>query len=438
MAATTEGPNQVKSGYARRLALAGGLVLVLAAVTVGALYSQQRAKAMARAQAVRLMVAERKFDEARTLIDAWIAGRPDDGEPYYLRAKIEVAANRPDAALAAMRLAVQHGFGDEPINVLRAVLMARVGEADAAEPVLRRALDSSTESQPEVAEALARIYLSSFRLSQAAGALERWMKDDPAAGRPYLWRNEIDQRIDAEAPVLIRNYRMALQRDPSLDKARLGLADKLRETQRSDEAEAEYAAYLKRNPKGVEGHIGSGQTSLQKGDLAAAIRHFEDALAIDPNEVTALRELALIDVRQGQFRRACGRLEKVVKIDPFDPELRANYSRALKMAGDEASAREQSAAAERLRNEHREMNVIRLALVDKPGDLALRFDAARWLLEHGHESEALEWFKLILGKQPGHAPTCALLADYYRKTGNPGLSNYYKLAASQAASTAGK
>jgi tetratricopeptide (TPR) repeat protein len=258
------------------------------------------------------------------------------------------------------------------------------------------------------------------------------MKDAPGDGRPYLWRNEIDPRIDADAAVVIRNYRMALQRDPSLDKARLGLADKLREQQRSDEAEVEYDLYIKRNTKNVDGHVGAGQTSLQKGDVAAAVRHFNDALAIDPRDAVALRELALIDLRNGRYTQARDRLKTVIEVDPYDPEIHSSYARALKMSGDAAKALEENATTERLRKEHRRMNELRVKLVERPDDLALRNEAARWLLEHGHEAEGLEWTKLILSKQADHPETNALLAEYYRKRGNVGLANYYKMAAAKA------
>jgi hypothetical protein len=100
------------------------------------------------------------------------------------------------------------------------------------------------------------------------------------------------------------------------------------------------------------------------------------------------------------------------------------------MTGDEAASREETAAVERLRKEHLEMADLRKALVARPTDLDLRFKAARWLIEHGHEAEGLEWTQLILRDRPGHPATCRLLSDHYRKKGNAGLANYYKFAAS--------
>ena len=55
-------------------------------------------------------------------------------------------------------------------------------------------------------------------------------------------------RTDASNEDIIARYREALRRDPSLDKARLGLADQLRAIRRHAQAATEYAAYLAHRP----------------------------------------------------------------------------------------------------------------------------------------------------------------------------------------------
>ena len=39
----------------------------------------------------------------------------------------------------------------------------------------------------------------------------------------------------------------------------------------------------------------------------------------------------------------------------------------------------------------------------------------------------------ILREHPNHPRTCVTLADYYRRKGNVGLANFYKLSAGQDA-----
>ena len=428
----------VASGEARpgrgRSMLAVALLastLAIAAVSLPYLRSSGRTRSAARL--AREAVAARRGDEARRLVDRWADLAPQSGEPDYYRALLEVQADRPAEALDALRRSLARGYPEEPLMILRAVLLARSGRLDQAEPILARAFDNASEPRAEVAEGLSRIYLKTFRLAEAIRVLDAWGKAAPDDPRPYLRRNEVDERTEAGADAMIRNYREALRRDPGLIEAPLGLAEKLLEASRFDEAEVEFAAILGRDPRSIRGLVGAGRVAMLRGDIEASTRHYEDALALDPREKVALRELGMIELKGGQISRARSRLKAAVEVAPYDPEVRYSYSVALKLSGDEARAAEESAASDRLKKENRRMNEIRQDLARRPDDVELRSEAVRWLIEHGHEKEGLEWAELILRKRPGHPPTCRYLADYHASRGEHGLANYYRAASASAA-----
>ena len=70
--------------------------------------------------------------------------------------------------------------------------------------------------------------LGTYRLGEARLVIDRWMRDAPADARPYLWLTQFDRRIEVDNPgSWEHHYREALQRDPGLDTARLGLAETL-------------------------------------------------------------------------------------------------------------------------------------------------------------------------------------------------------------------
>ena len=83
-------------------------------------------------------------------------------------------------------------------------------------------------------------------------------------------------------------------------------------------------------------------------------------------------------------------------------------------------------SAERLRKELKHIDELRKSLVQRPDDLDLRSEVARWLVEHGHEEEGLDWTRLILTMKPNHPATCRFLADYHARKGNQGLANYFR------------
>ncbi len=173
-------------------------------------------------------------------------------------------------------------FDPELLDVLSAIYHARADRFNEAEPILERAFLDETAPREMVAKSLARIYLSSYRFDRAAKAIERWRALAPEDPQPYLWTNEIASRSDVEPAILIQNYRAALERDPELDKARLGLAQQLSKDRRFDEAEQEFLAYFKRNPKDGSAFLGLGRNAFQQGDIDKASRFFESALEVNP------------------------------------------------------------------------------------------------------------------------------------------------------------
>lgn len=411
-------------------------VIVAALAVIGAASAvlipgvRARSAATEAARLAREAVEAGREAEARPLLDRWSSFEPKGGEPDYYRARLEVHLDRPAEAMEAMRRSLALGHAEGPLRVLRAILLARAGQLEAAEPALIAAFREGVEPKADVAEALSRIFLKTFRLGEAGRVLDVWMVAAPEDPRPYLRLNEVAERTDSDPEVQVRNYREALRRDPALNAARLALAEKLRDGSKIDEAEVEYATLLARDPKNVAGLVGAGRVALLKGDLTAATRHYEDALAIDPREKVALRELGLIDLNAGRTTKARDRLKAAVEVDPFDPEVRYSYSRALKATGDEARSAEEAAETERLKREQQTIVDLRKGLVERPDDIDLRCAAARWLIGHGHDKEGLDWARLVLRQRPGHPAACKLLADYHEGRREFGLANFYRTAAS--------
>jgi tetratricopeptide (TPR) repeat protein len=257
------------------------------------------------------------------------------------------------------------------------------------------------------------------------------MRDAPADGRPYLWLTEIDRRLKGEKSDLLEpHFRTALRLDPELDKARLGLADLLRDRHRLDEAGQEYAAYVARKPKDPAGHTGLGRVALERADGKAAARHLDRALALAPDDPTALKHRALAELRFGD-PAALPLLDKGIRADPLDDELLYNRSLALKRLGRAPEAEADVRRLDRLRREQAEVAAIRDRLVADPDNNEIRCEIARWMLDHGRDGEALRWARYVLDGRPNHPVANRLMADYYQRKGDPGRANYYRLTADQ-------
>jgi tetratricopeptide (TPR) repeat protein len=419
---------KTQAGYRRQWQ---AVVAIVAITAVAGAYLAYREVHVSRfAQSVRLRFAERKFVAAREPLARWLAARPSSGEAQYYRAYSALAADNPPEAIAAIEQSRRLGYDADLLDCLAAIYQARANRFALAEPGLQSAYQRGVPPRAEVAKELARIYLSTYRLAQATEVIEAWRALAPDDPQPYLWANEIASRSDVDPSILIRNYRAALERDPNLAKARLGLARELSKARRFGEAEEAYEAYLKLSPQDPAAYVGMGRNAFQQAHIDEAARQFEKALEASPRDAAALKELAQIDLRLGRFQKARERLEPLTQIEQFDADAHYSLARVLHVLGDEKRARKEGERAVQLRKEEAEIVKWRETLLSKPADLAARFEVARWMLLHGHDDDGLRWTAEILRADPHHAPTHGLLADYHQKLGNLGLANYHRLMAS--------
>ncbi len=385
-----------------------------------------------RARVVRESVASGRFAEAQGELDRWLRERPGDPEARFLQARIALGRDRPAEADDALREARTLGHPEAEVDRLRALLLVRVGRLAEAEPALRRAWEAAKAPDPEVDRALARVFLETYRLSAAAQAIGRWMRDAPDDPRPYLWRVEISKRSGGEPGPLIRDFREALKRDPDLEEARLGLAEALlNERDLAGAAEA-FQAVLARRPDHVAAHIGLGRVASGRGDGEEAIRHLDRALALAPGDVQGLAERASVDLDRGDLASAMTRLDRAARLDPNDLTLRYRRSLVLTRLGRHDEARAEREAVMRLREADARLQEIRADLIRSPQDVRLQGQAARWLIEQGHDEEGVRWAGQVLRHHPGDPDMSELMANYHGRRGEAGLANFYRATAISA------
>lgn len=412
------------SGRARRIVVAVGAALALVAVGV---WLPGEIAARSAATAARREVAHRRFNKAEATLGRWLRARPRSAEAHYLTARIALARERPQEAITELAAARALGHPAEPLDRIDAIIRANAGRHAEAEPVLRRVLRESEAPDPEAAEALARVYLETYRFQDAAVVIDRWIRDAPGDAKPYLWRTEVNTRLKKDSNVQIQDYRAALERDATLDRARLGLADELRLAGRHSEAAPVYDSYIARKPDDPAAHLGAGLVALDRGDDTAAIPHLDRTLELDPANSAALSARAAIGVRRGEDTAALALLDRAVRVDPHDVEIRHRRGLCLARLGRHDEARAEQEVAARLREDAQRLSKLQQALVANPGDLGLQGEVARWMIEHGHEEEGIRWARKILGERPNDPEANRLMAEFHERGGNPGLANYYRL-----------
>ena len=180
------------------------------------------------AQAARDAVAAGKAAAARAAPLRWLRARPASAEAHALLAEVALAEGDLGEVTRELNRARDLGYPKTRWERIHALTLARLGRHLEAEPILARLWSEQAKSDPAVDEALARIYLRTYRLGKARAVIDRWVRDAPADGRPFLWLTEIDRRTEVDNPQSWeQHYREALRRDPDLDRARIGLAETL-------------------------------------------------------------------------------------------------------------------------------------------------------------------------------------------------------------------
>lgn len=368
---------------------------------------------------------------AAEALDRWLAIDPAAAEAHLLKGRIALERKQPALAADELRRSLEPGGPPPPGAVLlRALIAAAVGRSAEAEPELSRAFaDPASPPDRLLDEALAKIRIEAFDFDAAGRVLDRWIAQFPRDPKPHLWRAEIHRRTGADAAAALDDYRAALRRDPTLVEARSRLAEELLQGHRPDEALAEYAQVLARQPDDASAHLGAAQSQAELGDDVAATRHLDRAAALDPANPAVPRAIAEVAARRGDWEAMLGALDRAITLDPFD--LTTSYRRGVALAnlGRSDEARAEQARSAQLRTDLAKLNEARSRLVADPHDRASQLQIARWMLAHAHPEDGVRWAEKVLREWPDDPEASRLLADHYRARGESGLANYYQIHA---------
>jgi tetratricopeptide (TPR) repeat protein len=406
---------------------------MLAGLILAAVKGREELAVRADAREARRLVSEGRFRAAQPYLQRWLQARPKSAEAAFLVAKGMFAFQMPEAGLEALDRARDLGYPARAIERERAIVLSHLSRYPEAEPVLRRLASAPGARDPGVDEALTRCYVETFQLRAAQESVERWVRDAPHDPRAYYWRAEVGRKTNADTESLIRDYAEALRLDPGLDPARLNLAELNLSAHRLREAESLYRTYLDRRPNDAAGHLGLGQALGELGDPEGARHELTRAVELAPRDVRPLVEQAKLDIRAGRLDAALATLDRAIATDASEPEPHYQRSLILARLGRPDEAKSEREATNRLRQEHRALSDILLALYQSPNDLRLQLQSAHWLFDHNHPEEGLKWAEKILRDHPQHVETHRLLADYYEKIGNMGQANYHRIQSGGAA-----
>jgi len=256
--------------------------------------------------------------------------------------KLYLAYNFYLSAEAAFDQALQLSPNQHDWLYLRGVSLEYAGEIETASKAYTNFLQSKPDDIPALIR-LAEIEILQNQTKQANQLLKRVLIQQPehaaalaAAGRMALETGNPEQAV--------KRLTQALKSQPTANNLYYPLANALSQLDRTEEAKR----YLTLNGQqkvvladplveqiqslvvGASSHIELARRAHQSGDTKTAMSHLEAALGYEPDNATALHNLATI---LGQHQRSLELLQHALSVSPKNLNIRFDLATALASLG---------------------------------------------------------------------------------------------------------
>jgi tetratricopeptide (TPR) repeat protein len=192
-----------------------------------------------------------------------------------------------------------------------------------------------------------------------------------------------------------KGYRAVLARRPGLPAAETGMGYVALQLGRVAEAEKRFQAALQARQDYAPALIGAGFAALRRDDPEAALTAFRRALAIDPREPVIKRRIAELRLQVTERRVAAARaaLERGETAAAIE-----TYSQALEEAPEVAGVRLE--LADLLAREGQTGEAVAVLETDPTGDRQVLLRLGELLVQRGDPARALEAYRRVLERDP--------------------------------------
>jgi protein O-mannosyl-transferase len=196
-------------------------------------------------------------------------------------------------------------------------------------------------------------------------------------------------------------WRDTLVKNPACSMAHNNLGTGLNEKGESDEAIREYQEAIRLKPDNAEAHNNLGVALGKKGQIDEAIRQYQEALRLEPGYAETHYNLGLALGEKGQIDEAIRQYQEAIRLKPDYAETHYNLGNALlkKDQTDEAIRQYQEA--------------IRL----KPDYAETHYNLGNTLLKKGQTDEAISQYQAAIRLKPDNAEAHINLGNTLLKKG---------------------
>ncbi len=235
---------------------------------------------LARNRLAAIALNQARYDDARKLLEQVLESNPHDDDALALRGEVSLSSGNAAAAVSDLRAVLRDRPNAVGVHRMLARAYLASGDAALAEQSLRTALDLAPADQSLHLE-LAQLLLQTHRPDQAVSLLEQAVHDAP--------------------------------KDNSLREALFFAYVEKPDLARASATAGELSTL---SPDSIAGPYLAGIVAERQGELDAAQKAFERALALKPQAFVVLEALTRVEVARGQVEQAITRVKDVVEREP--------------------------------------------------------------------------------------------------------------------------
>jgi len=278
-----------------------------------------------------LDVADQQPDAARERYEAVIAASKQPDEALYALAGLEAKLGDQNAAMKSLRRVISANPDFAPAHLQLIALALSTGDIKAAVSDAENAL-ARFPSSSAITVLAAQAFRADSNENRARETIRKLIAENPGEARPYIQVAQFEAEgglmDDAE-----RTLRKGLSNLPTAPGLQLSLVSVFVNEQRFDDA-FEFAEQIQtKQPKAPIGFLLAGEVAEATRDWDTAIRHYEQALNLQPLGQIAIKRY-LAGFRAGRADAALDGLRKWADTHPEDIVARAKVGDVLLADGD--------------------------------------------------------------------------------------------------------
>jgi tetratricopeptide (TPR) repeat protein len=363
---------------------------------------------------------------ARLHLDQCLAIWPRNAEAHFRAGQAARRCGDLAAATAHFDEAAKHGWDEEEVDLERALVQAQSGDLRSVEDSLIRWVIEERPGSHHVLAVLVPAFMAEFRWPESNTLAAKWTQLQPRSAAAWRCRAEVSERLRKRNDA-VNALREAVELDPRDRQSRLNLARMLLETRQAVDEAAAHLAWLSQGDSqdpAVLVQLAVCREMQGSPDQAEAL--LDQVIAGQKTEPKAYYYRGRLELNRGRAAAAAPFLRRAAELDPGDLETLYSLFLCLRQAGTPAEARAAEDRWKRADADLKRVAELSRAVAASPHDPELRREMGELFLRNGRDRDGVRWLESALRERPDHEPSRRLLAEYYDRTGQPGLAAYHR------------